>query len=292
MPSSATALRAATVTPEARALADAASMSRRARRLYVSTRPTVDDRATFADHCPDLEAPDTYLLGCYRSARGRIHLLRIDRPELTSGMTVTAAHEMLHAVYASLGHEERQRVDGLTKKAFAKLDDPRLHAVIATYPAREVASELHSRLGTEVAGLPPALERYYATYFRDRSVVVAASSAYRHVFDDLETQIADVENQIEPTLLQLKDLQPQLDAARAEADRLGAEIDRLRSQGQVAESNALVDTQNTAVDQANVLVDEYNALVTRHNELVASYNALLLTNQQLVESLKPVAHSK
>lgn len=264
-------------------------MSNAARRVYLHARPTVDDRATFARHCPQFEVPDTVLLGCFLAGTDRIHVLRIDRPELASGMAVTAAHEMLHAVHAGLTRNERRAVDAMTAKFYATSNDTSLRDALAKYPKREQAGELHSRLGTEVADLSPKLERYYARFFRHRDVVVAASAAYEHVFDDLEAQLTQLDGEITQLQARVTELGQEADTAGAEAQRLTDEIDQLRADGRIAASNDLVDAQNQAVVTADALVDEHNALVSTANERIEAYNALVLTNQQLIDSLKPLS---
>ncbi|HEX5588020.1 MAG TPA: hypothetical protein VFZ17_11990 [Acidimicrobiia bacterium] len=276
----------------ARALATDASMTPAAQRVYLAARPTVDDRATFADHCPVFEAPDTVVLGCFVPNRDRIHVLRIDRPELASGMAVTAAHEMLHAVYARLPREERRTVDAMTAKFYASSSGASLRDALTDYPPRERAGERHSRLGTEVAHLPPKLERYYGKYFRHRAVVVAASAAYEHVFDDLESQLTALDAEITTLQSEVDELGDQADAAGAEAQRLADEIDHLRADGRIAASNDLVDPQNRAVETANALVDQHNALVSEANARIDAYNALVLTNQQLIDSVKPLGSTR
>jgi hypothetical protein len=208
------------VTTEARRLADRASMTAAARRVYLTTRPTVDDRVAFARHCPLFEAPNTVLLGCFVPRSDRIHVLRIDRPELVTGMAVTAAHEMLHAVYAGLSRDERRKVDALTAKFYAGSTDDTLREALAAYPKHKRPGERHSRLGTEVPDLTPKLERYYAAFFRHRDVVVAASAAYERVFDDLATQLSKLDEEITALDARATELGHQADAFGAEAQRL------------------------------------------------------------------------
>jgi len=276
------------VSEEALSLASFSAMSPKGRAVYVANEPAVEDRSTFAGDCPNPETPDSYVLGCYVPGAGRIFLLRIERPELASGMAVTAAHEMLHAVHHQLSALQLAKLEPLLEWTYGATTDPQLHAEVDAYPSRARLDEIYARLGTEVAQLPPKLEHHYSAYFSDRSVVVAAAASYRHVFDDLDAQLAALDAQLGALEQSGNDLRAQLDAANAQAASLGAQIDSLRGQGRIAESNQLVDPANAAVSQANALVDAYNSVVAQHNDLVDHYNALAVTNRELLASLKPL----
>ena len=119
----------------------------------------------------------------------------------------------------------------MTARFYASSTDTELGDELADYPARERAGERHSRLGTEVADLPPKLERYYGRYFRDRAVVVSASEAYERVFATLATELTTLDAEITSMQARVEELGRQADAAGAEAQRLADEIDQLRTEG-------------------------------------------------------------
>ena len=253
-----------------------------ARALFASNAPRIDDKRRFARSCPIPESPGTAILGC--QGNGRIFLLRVDRPDLAAIMTVTAAHEMLHAAYSRLDPAERRRVDRLTEAAFAASTDPRLRDLVAeydTFEPGERSNELHSLLGTEVATLGRPLQRYYRRYFRDRTRVVDAFTGYQSVFDTLKAQYDRLKAEVDGLEAQLQDLSRQLDAASVEADQLAGQIESLRSQGRVEESNRLVSTKNEAAKRAHTLADEYNGRVDQFNAKVNALNALAIAGQQL-----------
>ena len=276
------------VSPEARALARDAAMTTRARTLYLANRPTVDSRADFTGHCPAPETPDSYVLGCYRPGTKRIHVLRIERPELASGMVVTAGHELLHAAHDRMTKAQRRALRPLLEQTYVATADPKLHEVVDSYPERERVGEMYARLGTEVAELPSKLERHYAAYFRDRAVVLAASAAYRRVFADLDTELGLIAAEMQALKLEEDALRSQIDVVGGEAERLSAEIGSLRAQGRISESNRLVEPANAAARNANSLVATYNGLIERHHALFERYNALALSERQLVDSLRPL----
>ena len=254
-----------------------ASLSRLGRELYAGNRPVIRERADFADDCPLPEADDTFVLGCYDGFLGAISVLRIDRLDIEGVMPVTAAHEMLHAAYDELGRKERERVDTMLENFLAETPQPQIEESLALYTEKERANEVHSLAGTEIGVLPPALERYYARYFDDRTAVVTLFEGYQRVFDDLETRFQLLEFELGLLEGQLESLESQADAAAAEADQLASQIDELRAQGRIDESNNLVGPQNAAVDRANSLSSQYNAVVNEYNAKIDELNEISMS---------------
>jgi len=157
-------------------LAATTTMTERARRVFLAASPAIEDPATFAVNCgvdnvPDAPGePRTHTQGCY--VRGRIHLLVPDRAEARGLLYVVAAHELLHAVYASLGASDRTRIDAELQAARA--GNERLEERLKPYGSGPtLTNEIHSILGSEFDGLSPTLEAHYAQFFANRSSVVA-----------------------------------------------------------------------------------------------------------------------
>ncbi len=158
------------------ALADAATMTDRAKAFFYGAQPVIDDdRAVFEQHCHAPVSSNTIELGCYRSDN-RIFLLRIDDPQLEGEMAVAAAHEMLHAAYARLSPTDRATVNTQLEAAVIHLHSADLTRSLRMYRTLEPGqrdNELHSTLGTEYVPLGPGLEQYYRQYLSNRAVVVA-----------------------------------------------------------------------------------------------------------------------
>ncbi len=265
-----------------------ASMTRDARSIFADARPRIDERSRFPADCPIDEANSSVVLGCYSAAR--IYLLRVDRPDLAGVMTVTAAHEMLHAVYAGLDRKERTRVDRLVDD-YLTAPDPRVTAALSEYEQIEgadLADEGHSLVGTLVRDLPRALERHYAEYFVRRGAVVEAFEAYDHVFDELQATYDRLVVEVDALSAELASLESQAGGAAAEADRLFREIETLQSQGRLDESNALVGPQNAAANRANSLASRYNAQVATYNAKVAELNVAAIGVNAAYEALAPI----
>lgn len=256
-------------------------MTPKGRSIFFSSSPKLRARAGFTLSCPNKEKKQ--ILGCY--VKDKIFILRVDRPELSSVMEVTAAHEMLHAAYFRLSRSERRRIDGLTTSFYAASKDPELREIVERYPAEERTNELHSLLGTQVADLSSELERHYRQYFSDRSRVVAAHAQSDEVFDVIEARHAELLGEINSIAAEIDKVLPQQEAAVSEAKRLSAEIEALRAQDRIEESNRLVPAQNAATDRATALQAQIVLLTNDHNERVREINDLVFRQDQLIRSL-------
>ena len=234
-------------------LAAATTMTERGRRLFLAARPAIEDGPTFASNC-GLESPTgsggsgTHTAGCYFA--GRIHLLAPDRGEARSLLYVVAAHELLHAVYGSLGPAERARIDAELEAARA--GNARLEERLKPYAGLPtLTNEIHSILGSEFDGLSPALEAHYAQYFSDRSVVVAAR---QRTLGAREDEIARL---------------------RTEVDALDNRIETLRATMISQRAAGDIRAYNASVDVFNGLIDRYNATIDTLNAKIEEYNGLL-----------------
>ncbi|HXY91747.1 MAG TPA: hypothetical protein VEP49_04670 [Acidimicrobiia bacterium] len=263
-----------------------ATMTLRAREILGASHPRLDDKTEFRADCSVPESTDELLLGCYSNLG--LYVLRVDRPDFSSVMMVTTAHEMLHAAYRGLTDRERERVNARVDSFYSTLDDAAVRETIDSYPAAERHSELHSVLATQIRVLSPQLEKYYRKYFINRLAIVDAYDNFNRQFVDLRGRLTAFANDLDSTKTQLTDLRPNLDAAGARADSLSDQITSLRNQGRIGESNDLVPAQNAAVDEANGLLAQYNALVDHFNTTLDDYNALAEQGLGLVNAISAV----
>jgi chromosome segregation ATPase len=248
----------------------------------------VDEKSSFLRDCPEPEDAAALVLGCYD---GRIFVLRVTDPDLVGVMTVTAAHEMLHAAFEEMPADERREVVRRLEAHLERRGDPKIEELLALYEELEPGArgnELHSLVGTQVRDLPRALERHYAKLFSDRDELVDAFEDYQAVFDFLQANADRLSGELDAMRTQLDTLQAEGDAAGVEADRLYDEIQRLRAQGRINESNGLVGAQNAAADRANSLGAEYNALVGQYNAKVTELNELALYTSRKYDEISPV----
>jgi hypothetical protein len=228
-------------------LADDAGMTDAARAIFYAAQPEIDaDHQVFNQNCQTLATSRTAELGCFTSA-GRIFILKISDPRLSSEMVVVAVHEMLHAAYEQLSPAQQASVNALIEKQVLKIRDAKLAERLMLYSQTEPGqqdNELHSILGSEYAPLSSELEQYYSQYFTNRTQVVSDSRSFDAVFNDLQNTLSSLENQISRLHRQMR-----LDLARHN----------------LSAYNRLVPQFNAAVDQFNQEVRIYNNL---SNELI------------------------
>ncbi|TXG77399.1 hypothetical protein E6P97_01700 [Patescibacteria group bacterium] len=280
-------LRDFTPSAEISQLATDTAMTDRARRMFYLNNPQVLDRSEFNERCQGAGGEQTIVLGCYHSPQRGIFVFRVDEAELHGIEQVTAAHEMLHAAYDRLSSRERRHIDALLTNYYEHdLKDERIRSVMRTYTKTEphdLANEMHSIFGTEIAELPPELEKHYAQYFTDRSVVVQFAHQYQAAFSRRQDNIAAYDTQLSAMESRIKENEGQLDilAAALRNDR-----QRVESSGSQAEVNAY----NQRVADYNALLQETNTLVQEYNALVETRNAIALEQKQLQQSINSGIH--
>ncbi|HEX2046854.1 MAG TPA: hypothetical protein VHF27_03760 [Acidimicrobiales bacterium] len=240
--------------PDLQDLIATTTMTERARRLFLAATPAVEDPDTFAHNCgielraDPADGPRTHTHGCY--VAGRIHLRAPDRPEARELLYVVAAHELLHAVYASLGPADRNRIDA--EVAAAGEGNPRLEERLKPYgSAPTLANEAHAILGSEFDGLSPALEAHYAQYFSNRSAVVAVRQRTLGAKEDEIERLRGVIDDLDARITYLRETQETL--------RTAGDISRYNANVPVI--NGLIGRYNDAVDALNAEIDAYNGLL-------------------------------
>jgi hypothetical protein len=261
-----------------------ASMSAEGRTVFFGARPKLLDRAQMAVECREDEV--AAVLGCY--ADGRIFILRVTRPDLAGIMEVTAAHEMLHAVYSYLPPPDRARIDAAVEDTYRVVNGPRLQKSLAAYESLgplDRLDELHSILGTETAAVNPVLAGHYARFFASRERVVQASDRFEAVFEALERQIDGLIAEAERLQGPIDALEVRLEADEAALDALDRRLDGLRAAGDAAGFNRLLPERNRLARTIEQGITRYDQMVDDYNAKVDQIDALALEQDKLLESL-------
>lgn len=170
------------------AINDRAAFTDRGTFHFYATHPEIASAELFNQDCPRQE-PTSPILGCY--AAGRIYIYDVTNERLDGIEEVTAAHEMLHAVWERTSEEEKARLTTLLEAAYEQHKTTALEERMAYYERNqpgEVVNELHSILPTEVIDIGEELEAYYEEFFTDRQAVVSLHQNYSGVFTDLVTR--------------------------------------------------------------------------------------------------------
>lgn len=266
-------------------LANATTMVDRGRDLFFASRPVIEDREAFNANCTNT-GEKTIVLGCYRAQR--IYLFNVTDERLAGVKEVTAAHEMLHAVYERMGATEREALDKLLAEQMKAVSSERILGLVEHYREKDESqlyNEMHSILGTEYRNLSPQLEEHFRQYFTDRQSVVALSEGYEGIFEasreriaELDGKLAVLKQQIDTNNAQLETMQAEL---QAEADHLSS----LRNSDQIDAYNAAVPAYNEKVRSFNARIAETKRLVDEHNVIVEERNREIAAQNDLNHSL-------
>jgi hypothetical protein len=267
------------------AIADSTNMVGRGRDMFYVSDPKIEDSEAFNLHCNDVGEQGS-VLGCYTPTR-KIYLYNVTDNRLPHVKEVTAAHEMLHAVYDRFDATTKQRIDLLVQDAADKLKgDAALQETIKLYNQSEpgeVPNELHSILGTEYSNLSPELEAHYKQYFSNRDTVVGFAKAYKSIFEASKARIADYDAQLAAIKQNIEAKEAQLTAKRAELDSESARLDALRTSNTAA--------YNQQVPGYNSKVRNFNTLAREYNDVVKAFNALVVTRNQEAAAQSDLYHS-
>ena len=262
--------------------------------LFYASKPSIDGKSAFNKVCERKES-NTAILGCYSGAK--IYLYDVTDAKLDGIKEVTAAHEMLHAVYERLSPPEKKTIDGLVETEYQKLKSNASYAERMAFYERtepgERDNELHSIIGTEVSSISPELEAHYAKYFKDRSKIIGYYNAYNDTFTNLSNQAKQLASQLDAINAEIKSASGQYNA---DVKQLNSDIATFNSRAgssggfssQAAfnrERQALVERVdsvsnertaiNNLVSKYNTLSDQYNSIVTQSNDLYKSIDSTL-----------------
>lgn len=259
--------------------------------LYLfASLPEVVPPFEFDRFCSRRE-PGIGVLGCYRIREQRIYIYDVQDTRLKAIVPVVTAHEMLHAAWFRFDRQTIDQLGVLLEADFATLpDDHRLRERIAQYETNDAASripELYSILGTEIDALSPELEAHYATYFDDRTKVVALADEIYRIFDSLGGELESLVAELEARSTAIDERRDAYDeASRAFQSDLAAYNDRVERYNAgdnvpgaanfPQQRDSLLQRQSTLRDERGTiqeLIDEYNDL----------YDELQVLNDELTE---------
>jgi chromosome segregation ATPase len=144
---------------------------------------------------------------------------------------------------------------------------------------------MHSIFGTEIASLPPNLERYYSRYFDNRSAVVQQAEQYQKAFRSREAAVKAYDRQLANLQKQIETNEATLQAKARELGQLRTQLNQYRSTNKADQYNALVKTYNNQAHSYNALLATTRSQISRFNSIVQKRNALVVEEQQLVKQL-------
>ncbi|MDB5165909.1 MAG: hypothetical protein JWM00_799 [Candidatus Saccharibacteria bacterium] len=276
---------------EVQTIASNAQLSDHGRFYFYASQPEIDGASAFNEQCQKQEEHSA-ILGCYTMRR--IYVYDVANDQLEGIKEVTAAHEMLHAAWDRLSDAERNRITPLLEAAYTKVATDEFKERMAYYDRTqpgERANELHSIIGTEVAGLGTELEQYYAHYFTNRAQVVAFHQRYQKVFNDLDAKVKTLQAELQQLDKEVKEKMTAYESRRVQLQQMNSELQ--------AQSESLDRSDAAAVSAYNVRVNEFNAaitalkadfqvvtgMITAYNQKVVEYNSVAFSQSTLQKSI-------
>ena len=279
-------------TSEMQRIREDLALTERGEFLFNAAQPELNDRDEFNAHCRDGANTEIAVLGCYTNSN--IYIYNIEEDELEGIRELTAAHELLHAVYARMDEKEKEGFRSILDQVYDENEDI-LKRDLDTYDAAERFEEMYVRVGTEVADLPAELERHYSEIFKDQDKIVRFYNQYIKVFRKIESdmealkqEMAELEAGIEAKTAEyhqgLNEVNAKIDEFNNCADTEGCfeseAVFEARRAYLIQEQQALEDLYN----EINSLVDQYNLKVNEYNENVLHNDKL---NQIVNSSEEP-----
>lgn len=277
-------LRSYEPSSEIEQLASDSSFSDKGRDIFYISDPQLQGQAEFNDSCDIAEI--SIILGCYSNRK--IYVYNVDDPRIADVEEVTAAHELLHAVYERLSSDEIDKINGLLDQELKSLSDQRLLDLIELYSERDaslLSNELHSIFGTELAKISTELEEHYSVYFTDRSNVVAKAQTYATTFLDITSQLEDYDAQLTSLSSEIDNEKQKSSDLKKELDESDDKLDELLNSSELEDYNAQVSKHNELVNEYNNSLSATDALINNYNQLARERNALAYDQRSLIESI-------
>lgn len=278
-----------TPTAEIERIAQRTTMNDSGTFYFYASHPSIEGAQTFNASCQRKEESSA-ILGCY--ANNRIYVYDVSNDQLDGIKEVTAAHEMLHAVYQRMSPGEKSRIDALLEQEYAKLQqDENLSERMAFYARTEAGerdNELHSIIGTEVKSINNELEAHYAKYFTNRDAVADLYAKYAEVFDGLKAK-ADTLS------VQLKTLGETVETETAvynqRVRQLNDDIQEFNERaknGYFANRAEFDSARNALLSRVNATAASLSKIqkdISRYETLRQEYNATASTSNELYKSI-------
>lgn len=266
-----------TPSSEIEALSKRVAFTDKGQFIFYATKPSVDSPETFNSNCPRQEKGSP-ILGCY-TTDDRIYIYDLTNEKLDGMEEVTAAHEMLHAVWGRASGAEKERLTAELRAAYSGIDDEDLKARMDYYERTEPGefiNELHSILGTEVASLSPSLEAYYGQFY-DRATVLELHKQYSSVYKALYDRADQLYQQMESLAASIE---VRSDTYDSTAGQLSADIEsfnRRADSGEFTTQAQFNRERNTLVQRSASLEAERVAInndIQQYNTYYAEYEEL------------------
>lgn len=250
-------------------------------RIFNAVLPELKEKDEFNQICRDEESENA-ILGCYRG--DRVYIYNILSDELIGIREVTAAHELLHAVYHRMSADEKREIRDALLSVYEK-NRELFEGELEIYADDKKEEELYVRIGTEIAELPEILERHYGAIFGNQDKIAGYYQGYIAVLREIEKKLEEL---LEKAQVLDANIASKTSQYETEVAALNSEIlefnncaTTLNCFSSVAAANNRHSELTSKRDAVLALYDEISRLVDEYNGLVAEYNENLLHGQAL-----------
>ena len=263
-----------------------------AKTVFYASNPKVENSEEFNQNCKNHEEGSA-ILGCYKSSE--IHIYDVKNSKLDGVKDVTAAHELLHAIWDRMSLSERDRIGKLLDAEYERVKDSDFEKLMQSYDRTEPGeriNELHSLIGTEQLELSKELEDHYAKFFENRKAIAQIYQSYNKNFKDLRIREKTLTNELEKIKSEIEQLTKKYSE---ELEYLNTDIAEFNSDAKngtyktQSEFNAdrtellrrirnLENSRlkiNDLVNSYNFKINELNEISVQRNELYKSINSNL-----------------
>ncbi len=264
-------------------LASQDTMNSYTKHLFYLNKPQIlNTVSSFRVHCPENE--NTIVLGCYHYNQNGIFLYNVQDASLAGVQQVTAAHEVLHAIYARLSYFDRKKLNTELQDYYDHgLTDPRVKAEVKIYQQTEptaIYDEMSCTFGTEIASLPANLTDYYNKFFDNRMTIVKYEQNYVKEFTSRQSKISSFDAQLSSMNDQINANMAKINSEQSDITNQYAKLNTLKTTNvssynqQIPAYNQLVSTYNQEVTTTQALIDQYNQIVTTRNQIAVQLDTL------------------
>ncbi len=259
-----------TANPAMITLAKRAGMSRQGELIFLQSDPKVVSDTQMEQYCAGNAASNNrngfieqgcYVPNSYNPTTGHIYIRQMPT-DLYDQEVVTAAYEMLHAVYFkwTVNGQQSQLVQ-MIENNYKTTHNQSLEAQVANFAKTEPGYrdlELFSLLGTEYLNLSSGLSNFYAPYFSNRNLTITSFTKTKALFQNYQLQL----QQLQSDITRYDNLANKAYSGSVAWARVGNAREDTYDYNIYKE---YVSLENTAINQYNSLVSDYNALVTEYN---------------------------
>ena len=255
-----------------------------AKTIFYASNPKVEDSEEFNKNCKNREE-DSAILGCYKL--GKIHLYDVKNSKLDGIKEVTAAHELLHAIWERMSLGERDKIGKLLNAEYERVKDVDFEKLMQSYDRTEPGeriNELHSLIGTEQLEISKELEEHYAKFFKNRREIAKIYQSYNKNFKDLKnrsealtTELEKMKPEIEQSTKKYSENSKELEEDIAEFNN-DAKTGKYETQAEFNADRAKllrrIRNLETSRLKINDLVNSYNSKINELNEVSVQQNEL------------------